>query len=416
MVVSRCLLNGAQLIRRIRYGLVLVSLALVAWVMYQARGAFVPFIIGGILAFMLAPLVERMVVLMPFRRKRPQMARTFAILLIYLMGAGAMITAGAVIIPAIITEANDFIIGIPDYVRTAQSQTEQWTEMYRQRVPVEVQERLDTQIATLGDQLGNIGQQILNRTFSLAQGTLSAIVGYLVIPFWLFYVLQDRHNIAPAIKGWFPPGLWKDVDECIRIIQRVLGSYIRGQLTLGLFIGVFTTLGLFTLDYTGVVDVQYAVVLGIIAGVTELIPVIGPILGSVPAIIITLATDPTKVWIVVLFYFLVQQIENAVLVPKVQGNAVNLHPALIIMLLVIAQQLAGFFGMLVAVPLAAVVKELYSYTYRRLREREEELAHPPVVRLDRRRTLTISSSMDEPAEPVSLILPDTPAPAGPHGD
>jgi predicted PurR-regulated permease PerM len=222
-----------------------------------------------------------------------------------------------------------------------------------------------------------------------------------VIPFWLFYILKDRHKIGPMIQNWFPPGLRGDVDACINIVRRVLGSYIRAQLTLGVFIGVITTVGLWTMDRLGWVEMQYAVVLGIIAGITELVPVIGPIIGAIPAIIITLATDPEKAWIVLLFYVVVQQVENAVLVPRIQGQAVEMHPAIIIVLLVVAQQVAGFLGMIVAVPLAAVSRDLYKYIYHRLQEREQELAHPRVLRLERPPPLASS--------PPAAIEPEPPA-------
>jgi predicted PurR-regulated permease PerM len=222
-------------------------------------------------------------------------------------------------------------------------------------------------VAEAGATLGAFGQQVLSRSFGVVRGTFSVVLGYLVIPFWLFYILKDRHKIGPAIQQWFPAGLRKDVDACIRICQRVLGSYIRAQLTLGFFIGIVTTIGLWALG------VQFYVVLGLIAGITELIPIIGPILGAVPALIVVIATEPENTWKVLLLYIAVQQVENAVLVPRVQGDAVDLHPALIIVLLVVAQQVAGFLGMVVAVPLAAVSKDLFKYVYSRLQEREREL-------------------------------------------
>jgi predicted PurR-regulated permease PerM len=385
-------------VRRVRFGMVALAVAVIAWLLYQARGALAPFLVGAILAFVLAPLVERFARIIPLYRRRPELARTIAIFEVYLIAIAVLVAAGAVIIPALVDEAEQFIDNAPEYARRAQEQVREWNRIYRERVPPELQARVEKYAGEFGQSLGGFAQGILRRTFGLTQNAFSVVLGYIVIPFWLFYILKDRHKIGPAIQQWFPPSLRADVDACINIIRRVLGSYIRAQLILGVFIGTITSIGLVALDRLGLVDTQYAVVLGIIAGITELIPVIGPILGSIPAIIITLATDPTKVWVIILFYIAVQQFENAVLVPRIQGQAVEMHPALIIVLLVVAQQVAGFFGMIIAVPLAAVCRDLFKYIYRRLQEREEELTHPHVVRLQRRHPYP-AAEPPVPAEP-----------------
>jgi len=183
----------------------------------------------------------------------------------------------------------------------------------------------------------------------------------------------------------------------------VLAVVAGAAVGLGLFIGVATTLGLFLLG------VNYYVILGIIAGITELIPIIGPILGAIPAIIVVLATEPEKTIWVILFYIGIQQLENTVLVPRIQGNAVEMHPALIIVLLAIAQQVAGFGGMLIAVPLAAVSRDLFKYIYSRLQEREAELANERTIRLPRPRRGIVPPPAENgamEAEPATLSHSD----------
>ena len=354
-------------IRRLRYGLVTLVVLAIAWVVWQARGALVPFVVGGILAYVLSPLVERLARSYPFYRRRPELARTLAIVSVYIVGFALLVTAGAAVIPAIVTEGQNLVDDAPRYVEQARTRIDEWNALYRECVPLAAQERIDQYLERLGQTAGAFAQNALNRTFTVTQGVVSIVLGYVVIPFWLFYILKDRHKIGPAIQTWFPPGLRRDVDQCIDICRRVLGSYIRAQLALGLFIGVITTISLLVLR------VQFAVVLGIVAGISELIPILGPILGAIPALVVVLATDPGKTFWVLLLYVAIQQVENAVLVPRVQGNAVKLHPAMIIVLLVIAQQLAGFLGMVVVVPLAAVSRDLFAFIYRRLREREEEI-------------------------------------------
>lgn len=354
-------------VRRARYGMVIFAVATVAVILFLARAALTPFLLGGVLAYALAPLVERLARAMPFYGTRCELARILSIVLVYLAGLGTLILAGFLIIPGLIAEGSNFIDNIPTYTEDAQERFREWNRMYRERVPLEVQARINTFAQRFGQSIGTFAGGALGGTFRVTRTLFSVMLGYIIIPFWLFYVLKDRHRIGPAIESWFPPAIRDDVGNCIEIVRRVLGSYIRAQLTLGLFVGTMTTLGLFLLGVDGFIF------LGLVAGLTEMVPVIGPILGAIPALIVVLATDPAKFWLVLLFYVAVQQVENAVLVPRIQGDAVELHPAVIIVLLVVAQQLAGFFGMLIVVPLAALGRDLYTYIHRRLLEREAEM-------------------------------------------
>ena len=104
--------------------------------------------------------------------------------------------------------------------------------------------------------------------------------------------------------------------------------------------------------------------------VTELIPVLGPILGAIPAILVTFTNEPDKVLLVALLFIGVQFVENTLLVPRVQGQAVSIHPAFIMVLLVLASEVAGLWGMLLAVPLAAVSRDVFLYLYHRFEEEE----------------------------------------------
>jgi len=360
-------------LRRVRYGMVLLAVLVIGWLLWKSLGALFPFIVGAILAYLLAPVVERIARFFPFYRSHRERARIIAILIVYLAGAALLIEAGVLIVPAIIDEVDQFVEKLPAYVEQSQVRGQEWTDRYRDRVPANMQVQVDEYVAGLGQMVSGFAQRMVSRTFGVVVNTFNLVIGFVVIPFWLFYVLKDRHSLGPAIKAWFPPRMRKDVDECIRIFQHILGSYIRAQLTLGIFIGIVTTIGLFLLD------VQFYYILGIIAGVTELIPVIGPIIGAVPALIVVLATSPEKFWPVLIFYVAVQQIENAVLVPRLHGQATELHPAMIIVLLVIAQQVAGFAGMIVVVPLAAVSRDLFRYIYQRLKQEEGVIEEEEMV-------------------------------------
>jgi predicted PurR-regulated permease PerM len=143
----------------------------------------------------------------------------------------------------------------------------------------------------------------------------------------------------------------------------VLNDYIRGQLLLGLVVGTATTIGLF------IAGAPYWLLLGVLNGVTELIPILGPILGAIPGIIIAALTGDWGLLLkVVVVYVLVQLLENNLLVPKIQGDSVKLHPAIIILVLVVGGEIAGLIGVITAVPLTAIARDVYLYLYKRLGE------------------------------------------------
>ncbi len=148
-------------------------------------------------------------------------------------------------------------------------------------------------------------------------------------------------------------------------VSRVLGGYLRGQLTLALIIGAAAGIGM------GLLGLPYAVVLGVLAGLFELVPMFGPILSVIPAVIVALFLPfPTVLW-VILFFLAVQQVENNILAPRISGHAVGLHPLGALFALLVGFQLAGVLGGLFAVPIAGVVWVLIGAAYRNV------VAEPP---------------------------------------
>jgi hypothetical protein len=169
----------------------------------------------------------------------------------------------------------------------------------------------------------------------------------------------------------FPPDWRHDVRNVLGIIDAVFKNYIRAMLLQGLLVGAMSYVALEFLD------VNYPIGLAIIAGVTEMIPIIGPIIGAVPAVLVALAQDPVKALWVALAFLAIQQIENNFIVPKIQGDFLRLHPGVILVLLVLAGALGGFIFVILVVPLAAMIRDMYQYAYLRLGD------VPPDPALDR---------------------------------
>ncbi|MYI82947.1 MAG: AI-2E family transporter [Chloroflexi bacterium] len=228
---------------------------------------------------------------------------------------------------------------------------------------------MDNTIAENSDQLGVEIASHTTDSFSFLTRTLAVIFGFLIVPFWLFYALRDRHRFEDNFGAAVPVAVRPDIFNGIRIADALLGRYLRGQLILGAVVGVLTFIGL------TLIDVELSIALAIFAGISELIPIIGPWIGALPALLMAAASgDPEKILWVALLFVMVQQLENNLLVPRIQSQAVDLHPAIIILLLVAAGAVFGFIGLLVIVPLTALLREIFWYADSRLRGLEPDAA------------------------------------------
>jgi predicted PurR-regulated permease PerM len=153
----------------------------------------------------------------------------------------------------------------------------------------------------------------------------------------------------------------------LSILAGVGGSWVRGQLILGAAVFAATVIGLTILTFIGFSEFgSFTLILALIAGVLEWFPIIGPVVAAIPAVLIGLSISPAAALAAVILYTAIQQVENHLLVPKVMGDAVDLHPAVIIMSLVVGAALFGIGGAILAAPVVAIGRDLYRYTFRRL--------------------------------------------------
>jgi len=338
---------------------VLVALGAVLWLLFLARGVLFPFVIGLALAYLLLPLVRRVEAALPFRESNPRRSRLLSVALVYLLFILALVVAGAMLLPLLFRQISRFISTLPDMWGQAQRVFQAWTIEARAQLPPEVIAELEGAAANIVRNLAIAAEEAAVQTVVVVSQTFSLLLGLITIPVWLFYVLKDRADAAAFFYSLVPPNARTDVAAIASIVDRVLSNYVRAQLLLGLAVGSVTAVVL------TLMGIPFALVLGVIAGITELIPVLGPILGSIPGIVVTLANAPDKTLWVVLAFIGIQQVENNLLVPRIQGEAVEIHPAFIMVLLVVASEVGGLVGMLVAVPLAAVCKEVFLYLYHR---------------------------------------------------
>ena len=343
------------LARRNRLLLVAVGIVVVAAFLVVARGPLFPFILTGILAYVLYPIVSAVESRMPGRRRWPDLSRIAAIWLVFVLALAVIAGVLALVVPPTLNQASDFVDEVPDYYGRAREAIEDWNAEYTERVSEEVRMQIEEYAASMGSVLISAARTVALRTLGAVTNVISTVIGLAVVPFLLFYVLKDRERAVSGIHSLMPPATRRHAVNVIAIVNRVVGAYIRAQLTLGLVVGIVVSVGLFLLG------IEFSILLGIVAGFTELIPIIGPLLGAIPGIFVTLATSPEKVLWVVLLYLGVQAVENAVLVPRIQGHAVGVHPAILMVALMVGSEAAGLWGVLLSVPVTAVGRDVFNY-------------------------------------------------------
>jgi len=353
-----------------RWSLTAFAFWLIGWMLWRTGGQLLPFILGLILAYLLLPLVNLL------SRRVPRWA---AILIIYVVGLTLFISAIVFVVPPVARQIGEFFGQMPEfYDKQVQPFVDDRLSWYRQEVPQDVQVQVDEQVSNalsgLRENASNfaatIGQSLLNimlRFFS----TIIFLAGFLIIPFWLFYVLLDEEKGKAALDKVLPVQVRADFWSVVTIFDRIFSAYIRGQITLGAIIAVMSYVGLWIVDIIVPGTIPYKLLLALVAGFTELIPVIGPILGAIPAIIVGLFASPMAGLVIAILYIIIQQIENNLLVPRIIGGVVEIHAAALMMLLVVSASVAGLLGVILSAPIAAVARDLYRYLNGRLREHDD---------------------------------------------
>ncbi|MGQ9928295.1 MAG: AI-2E family transporter [Chloroflexaceae bacterium] len=400
------LLGGLPFRRIARWGLVALSLYGIGWLLWQARSALLPFIIGALLAYLFLPLVDRL------DRRMPRWA---AILLVYALVLVIIVTFFAFFVPPLVEQISQLIRALPD-LPTLERWARQLLEEYQQllanlppNVQTEVQqtvaEVLTSALNTIRTNLllyvQGIGALLVNSLLSVAS-TVAFLLGFFLVPFWLFYVLMDQQAGRETLNRLLPGGVRADFWSVMTIIDADFSGYLRGQLLLGLVVGTAAGIGLAVLNMFGL-HVPYVLLLAVIAGVTELIPIIGPIIGAVPAVLLGFLDSPTTGLAVLLLYVGIQQLENNFLVPRIVGDSVGIHPAILMVLLVVCSQVFGILGAILSAPMGAVSRDVFQYLYGRL----SEPPRPPGEMPARLR----ASGVAPPPEAQGLSAGDAPADA-----
>jgi len=321
-----------------------VCVFLTFWVLYRLRDVLFIFFVAIVVGTAIRPAVDWL-----HRRGIP---RATGVIILYIVLAGLVIGFLAMILPLLADQATEISRTIPEYYTSFRSALVNSGNRLLQNIGW----RLPTQIAVLihrdpntEEMVGQVEQTLLYSKLIL-RGLLGTLVVFLLAYYWTQegnFILRSFLRIAPAQRK-------KNIREFLQLAELKLGGYVRGQGLLCLAVGVTAFIAYL------LIGLPYSLVLAIFAGVMEMVPIFGPALGAVPALLVALSVDPGKaVWVVVATV-VIQLLENTVLVPRIMKHSVGVNPIITLLSLIAFGSVFGFIGALLALPLAAIIQLLVS--------------------------------------------------------
>lgn len=346
--------------RILAWGLGVLALLVLAGVFYAARSVVIPFMLALLLAYFLDPAADYL--------ERRRLSRSLSVVVVFV---GFLLVAGvllAFLVPAVKSEVAELQRLFPRYAQG----------LY-QLLPDQVLEMLDiagaSDLQALFQRLLELGRNLsfdvigqvalfVSKAFSSTLSFILTVIGYFIIPVYLFYLLRDFDRMKQSAVALVPERYRQGVIDLAGDVDVVLSGFIRGQLTVCLVLAVLYSIGLV------IIGIDLALLIGILSGLAFIIPYLGTILGIVFAgtMAIVKFGDLLHPLLVVGWFGLVQGLEGTVITPRIVGNRVGLHPVGTILAVLLGGELFGFLGLLLAVPVVASGLVLFRAALDRYRE------------------------------------------------
>jgi predicted PurR-regulated permease PerM len=348
--------------RIVRWGIFCAALAAIVAVLGSAfiyliwplRVIFPPVALALVVVYLLNPLVTKL--------ERRGLRRGFGVLIIYVAFVAVVTVALSFLIPVIARQISGFIDNLPSYVEKATTEVNEFAARRGWDFRIDLStEQVRNYIVDNREAIVGVLGGVKSFAFGLIHILITLIVGIILS----IYILLDMPKIQASIRQMLPE---RRRDEIIGLAEKIggaLGGFFRGQLLVALFVGIASAVGLTW------VGIPFAAVVGLIAGVFNLVPLIGPFIGAIPAVILALLSDhPGDAWQAALVLLVVQQIDNHIISPNVMGRTVKLHPITVMLALLAAGSLFGIFGMLLIIPTIAAIKAVAQHLWSKRSVRE----------------------------------------------
>jgi predicted PurR-regulated permease PerM len=324
--------------------LFVVCVFLTFWLLYRLRDVLFLFFVAMVVGTAIRPAVDWL-----HRRGIP---RATGIIMLYIIIAGLVVGFFAMIVPLLADQITEISRTVPEYYTNFRNAL-----IYsNNRLLQNIGWRIPSQLTLLVNRDPNTEQVLdqVGQTLLYINLILKGVLGTLVIFLLAYYWTQEGNVILRSVLRIMPPQRKKNIREFIQLAESKLGGYVRGQGLLCLAVGLTAFIAYL------LIGLPYTLVLGIFAGVMEMIPVFGPALGAVPALLVALSIEPSKVLWVVIATVIIQLLENAILVPRIMRHSMGVNPIIVLLSLFAFGSVFGFVGALLALPLAAIIQLLVS--------------------------------------------------------
>ncbi len=345
--------SGLQTRVILRVILIALAVAAMLWMLYALEGVILLIVLAIFFAYLIAPLVEFVHRPFKFYGKEHVMPRVLAVGIVYLVLFGALGTSLYFLLPRLGEQITEFGKQAPTYLATAKGRAQTLQGIYqRYQLPPATREAVNNTITRTVEAAGEYA-----RTALLAiVGLLAYIPWLILIPILAFFLLKDADNFRRAALQMLPVGRWRwRGDELFQDMNSTLAAYIRAQLTACLLIGAVSTIGF------AIIGLKYWLALGIIAGLLEFIPLAGPLVLAIVAIIIASFSSTNEAIYVGVFLLVLRGIEDYVVYPRIIGQGIHLHPLAVILAILCGAELAGVAGIFLAIPVVAIISVSYGH-------------------------------------------------------
>ena len=316
-----------------------IAITVIIVLLWQLGDVILPFVLGGAIAYCLDPIADRL--------ERLGLSRVAAVAVITLVATLAFILLFLLVIPTLIQQTAQLIETAPDvFNRLQKALTTRFPELMDETSTIR------QQLIAIGETIQSKGGELVNGVLSSALGLINMLIFLVVVPVVAFYLLLDWDNMTAKIDEMLPRDHLPVVRRLASQVDKTLASFIRGQGTVCLILGTYYAISLM------LAGLNFGLVVGFIAGLVSFIPYIGALVGGVLAIGLALFQfwgDWVSIGIIGGIFMVGQFLEGNILTPKLVGNSVGLHPVWLLFALSVFGSLFGFVGMLVAVPVAAMI-------------------------------------------------------------
>ncbi|MBU7456470.1 AI-2E family transporter [Leuconostoc fallax] len=312
---------------------------------------FVPIVSAGFLYYVLKPILG---LIEKIKIKGKAIPHRLAVIMTFLLFIGVIVLALALLVPTLVKEISNLITALPAFVNDLQKFVNELTaERWFRALD------LNVNVDQIKGTVSKYAASVLTGTASTLGVVISTVtsvtINIVTIPIVLFYMLNDGDKLVPTLKKNFASRHADNIEELTDKMDRTIERYISGQAIEMLFVGIAMAIGYL------IIGQPYAWLLAVIAGITNIVPYIGPWLGVIPALVVASTQSMQQVIFVIIVMTIVQQIDGNFIYPNVIGKSLKIHPLTIMILLMVAGNLWGIVGMILIVPVYAVIREIVKY-------------------------------------------------------